>query len=701
MPQDSMEAPHNPPIIRTPDQRVRVFVSSTLQELAEERAAAKEAITHLHLTPVMFELGARPHPPRDLYRAYLSQSHIFVGIYWQRYGWVAPDMTISGLEDEYRLVGDRLKLIYVKVPAPDRESRLSGMLDEIKNAGLSYKPFNVAAELGRLIEDDLSLLMSERFEVSFRDEASPVPTEATAPVRHDNLPVPTSSLIGRERDIEAIATLLLRGDVRLVTLIGPGGIGKTRLCLEVARQVKENFASGVCFVPLVNARDVDGVAAAIAGAMRLAEFSADVRPAREKVLDALHDRQILLVLDNCEQALDAVPFISELLTASPRLEVLASSRAILHLQGEYGYDVKPLGIPPIHQTVTTESLYGYEAVHLFVERARASKSDFTLTDANAAAVAEITRKLDGLPLAIELAAARSRLLTPQALLARLDNTLQTLTAGARDLPVRQQTLRNTLDWSYSLLLPAEQALFARFAIFESGCSLNAAQDVLCVPPLTDADAIDSLASLVDKSLVQQTDVDGEPRFAMLQTIREYAHEKLRTSGEAELMRKRHADYFHRLIFQAQREMHAPNESTWFDKLNNDTDNLQAIVRSYLQDGAHDVAAHIAWTLWHFWLANSNMTEWQQWADAMMSRLSDESSARAKAVTLRGSVAVWQGDYERGIPLIQQGADMFGRLGKTDNQTEAMMLLGLALLNKGDRAAASAVMAQGLGLPPTP
>jgi predicted ATPase len=633
-----------------------------------------------------------------LYRAYLVQSHIFVGIYWQRYGWVAPDMTISGLEDEFRLVGDLPKLIYIKGPAPEREPRLTSMIDEIKNAGLSYKPFTTAAELGRLVEDDLSLLLSERFERSVLEaqQATASPTSAT-PSRFEYLPVPTSTLVGRERELEEIANLLLRGEVRLVTLVGPGGIGKTRLSIGVAHRVKENFEGGMCFVPLANARDVDGVVAAIASALRMNESTADTRPLRTKVIDLLRDKHALLVLDNFEQAMVAVPFISELLMAAPQLEILVSSREVLHLQGEHGYEVRPLDLPPQSIGDNAQLLRASTAVQLFVERARAAKTDFALTDANAQAVAAIVRRLDGLPLAIELAAARVRMLTPQALLTRLENSLQTLTAGARDLPERQQTLRNTLDWSYSLLAPNEQRLFARFAVFETGGNFEAIQEVLCAQPI--ADAFDGLSSLVDKSLIQQMrNADAsEPRFGMLQTIREYAHEKLAELGEVPLMRDRHADYFHKLIWRAQAEMHSPSESAWFDKLVEDADNLQAAERMLIQSGKHDIAAHIAWTLWHFWLTTANLAEWQQWTDTLLAALPTDSSARAKALTLRGGVAVWMGDHERGIALIHQGAEMFAALGKTEHQSEAMMMLGLALLNKGDATAAAQAMEQGLGL----
>ncbi|HEX8682145.1 MAG TPA: DUF4062 domain-containing protein, partial [Ardenticatenaceae bacterium] len=286
------------PVILTPDQRLRVFVSSTLQELYEERVAAREAITSLHLAPVMFELGARPHPPRDLYRAYLDQSHLFIGIYWERYGWVAPEMDISGLEDEYRLSGNRPKLIYIKDPAPNREPRLAELLDQIREDDhASYKPFRSAAELRSLIENDLAILLTERFEMT-QARAAPHP-EPPQPPRPSNLPLPPTPIVGRAAEVAAVRDLLLRGPVRLVTVLGPGGMGKSRLALEVAGNVQDEFADGVFFVSLAPIRDPALVPSAIAQVLGLRE--AGERPLLDLLKDYLRDKHLLLLLDNFEQ----------------------------------------------------------------------------------------------------------------------------------------------------------------------------------------------------------------------------------------------------------------------------------------------------------------------------------------------------------------------------------------------------------------
>ncbi len=329
-------------IIRTPDQRLRVFVSSTLYELAEERAAAREAISKLRFTPVLFELGARPHPPRDLYRAYLEQSHIFVAIYWQRYGWIAPDMDISGLEDEYRLSGRRPKLIYIKEPAPQREPRLAAMIDQIiQDSHASFRPFANAEELRDLLENDLALLLSERFE-TFAPEGAAV--EAASP---SNLPVSTTSVVGREQDVVVVRDLLADAAVRLVTLTGPGGIGKTRLALEVAGKLLSAFEDGVFLVELAHVADPAAVAPTIAYALGLKE--AQDRSIVESLHAYLKDRQMLLVLDNFEQVVSAAPLLADLLKAAPRLEMLVTSRTLLHLYGEHEYPVPPLALPDVKQ----------------------------------------------------------------------------------------------------------------------------------------------------------------------------------------------------------------------------------------------------------------------------------------------------------------------------------------------------------------
>jgi hypothetical protein len=413
-----------PDVIRTPDQRVRVFVSSTLTELAAERQAVRDAVMRLRLVPVMFEAGARPYPPRTVYRAYLAQSQVFVGIYWQSYGQVAPGEQVSGLEDEYRLSAGLPRLLYVKSPAPEREPRLAQLLARIEDeGGVSYEHFTDPAELRRLVENDLAVLLSDRFEMTRPGRAAPDQAPLAGAV-----PVPATPLLGREQEAATVEHLVTRDGARLVTLTGPGGVGKTRLMVEAARRLGPGFAGGVRFVELAAVSAADLVAPAIAAGLGLStsagQLTADLQA-------YLRPRRLLLAVDNFEQVIGAAPLLAGLLAAAPGLVVLVTSRAVLRLSGEHEFAVPPLPVPPAGAAPDLGQLERYASVRLFTERAHAANPDFQLTAGNAGAVAEICRRLDGLPLAIELAAARVRLLPPPALLARLDHRFSLLTVGAR------------------------------------------------------------------------------------------------------------------------------------------------------------------------------------------------------------------------------------------------------------------------------
>jgi predicted ATPase len=542
--------------IRTPDQRLRVFVSSTLGELADERAVVSRAVSALRLTPVMFELGARPHPPQDLYRAYLAQSDVFVGLYWQRYGWIGPGMEVSGLEDELERSGALPRLLYVKAPAPDRDARLTAMLDRIRADGTdSYRTFRSLRELDRLVRDDLAVLLSERFLAARPSPArpgTPEPPASPGPRGLRPLPVGTTSLIGREQAIEEVAGLVVQPDVRLVTLTGPGGIGKTRLALAAGERLRERFSSGSAFVPLAAVERPELAVTAIARAVGadLARTGSSL----EALAEHLGDDPWLLVLDNMEQVVDAGPDLDDLLSRCPRVEILATSRTALRLRAEREYPVPALPRPT---AAPAEDVAASPAVALFIDRARAVRPYFALTAGNASAVVEICRRLEGLPLAIELAAARTRLLDPGALLDRLATSLDALGTSAVDLPERQRTLRATVDWSVSLLDDAERSLLETAAVFVDGWTVEAAAQVAGLDEDRTLDLTDALAR---HSLVQLDIADSGPRARMLETVRGFVAERLAARPDVGSIERRHADHYRCMAEEADRPLRGVGQS---------------------------------------------------------------------------------------------------------------------------------------------
>ena len=594
-------------VIRTPDQRVRVFVSSTLQELAPERQAVRDAVTRLRLVPVLFELGARPQPPQQVYRAYLAQSQVFVGVYWQSYGWIAPGEQVSGLEDEYLMAAALPRLLYVKSPAPDRDPRLAAMLDRITEAAdVSYQHFSTAADLQRLVENDLAQLLSERFGMADLPASGPNGAAGMA----GTWPEPATPLVGRDQEADAIRDLVVREGVRLVTLTGPGGVGKSRLALEAARRLASGFRDGVRFVDLSAVPAADLVAAAIAAGLGLSTSGGRLLSDLESYL---HSRQLLLLLDNFEQVTDAAPLVTTLLGAAPGVAALVTSRTVLRVSGEHEFPVPTLPVPQAGTDADPATAQQYASVRLFAERAHAAAADFELTSDNAGTVAEICRRLDGLPLAIELAAARVRVLPPQALLARLDDRLRLLTGGARDLPERQRTLRNTLDWSFDLLSPPEQALLARLGVFAGTFDLRAVEAVSGDPATSPADpgrtvqVIDTLSALMDSSLVRQEARSGEPRFRLLETIRDYALQCLRDGTDWANAHDRHAAYFFALAKPAAAEVQGRGQLGWLDRLEAEHDNLRAAV-SWLADGDIESAVRLFWVTWRFWWLHGHSAE---------------------------------------------------------------------------------------------
>jgi len=747
-------------MILTPDQRVRVFISSTLEELAAERAAARRAIARLHLVPVWYESGARPHPPRAMYRSYLDQSQVFVGIYWQRYGWVAPGMEISGLEDEYRLAAGKPMLLYLKRPAPDQEPGLKAMIDSIRAAGtVSYRTFSTPRELERLLADDLAVLLSESFagaasagasvagpdqpgqvglpagtvtflltdiegstrlwesvpeameealerhnrlltevieehggvvvtsrgegdsffavfastvaaveaagacqlalgsepwpagaalrvrmglhtgeahvqegdyadhapinrcarvkaaghgrqvlvtnttrnlvegrlgggfglkrlgEFRLRDLAEPeliyqlthaelpadFPPLVTLAERPGNLPLEVSSFIGRARELEQTAAAL--GQARLVTLTGPGGVGKTRLALQAAGQVSERLGDGAWLCELAPVRDPARLDDAVASVFSLTARAG--QSPRGALAELLRSKQLLLVLDNCEHLLEAAAaLVSVLQRSCERLVILATSREALGIEGEQLVLVPPLATPGADAGLT--AIAEAEAVRLFSDRAAAVKPGFAVTAENAAVVAAVVRRLDGIALAIELAAARVPAMTVAELARRLEHSFSVLAAGPRGAVAHHQTLRAAIDWSFELLSGPEQALLCRLAVFVGGATLEAAEAV-CGGHGIDPDAVfELLAGLVARSLVVPEEKGPQTRYRLLETIRRYGEQRLEQAGEADRWRASHADYYASVLGLARDHAHDPEaEVFWAVRLSAEQDNLLA------------------------------------------------------------------------------------------------------------------------------
>jgi len=482
------------------------------------------------------------------------------------------------------------------------------------------------------------------------------------------LPFQTSALIGREQEVALAQDLLRRSAVRLLTLTGPGGVGKTRLALAVATGMQSDFMDGVALVSLAPVDDVSLVVSTIAQAVGVQE--AGRRPLLEQLQSHLRDRQLLLVLDNFEHLLGAAPLVSELLTACPRLKALATSRAVLRLQGEHEFAVPPLVLPDLQRLPDIAGLGQYDAVALFVARAQAMKPDFQLTDVTARAVAEICVRLDGLPLALELAATRIKVLPPRALLARLQqegiHRLELLAGGGRDLPPRQQTLRSTLDWSYALLDASEQQLLRGLSVFMGGCTLEAAEAVargsLGRAPASRetrslAIILDDLQSLLDNSLLYQLEqADGEPRFMLLETIREFALEQLERNDEAPIVRRTHAAYYLQFAEAIEPALTTAEQEIGLLRLEAEQDNLRAALRWALhgapqpsdsRPGASpdaQLGLRLAGAIWRLWLMRGYLSEGRRWLEVALERAQGQRDISVgKALHGAGVLALYHGD----------------------------------------------------------
>lgn len=794
--------------IKTPDQRLRVFVSSTLDELAEEREAVRAAIEDLHLTPVMFELGARPHPPRDLYRAYLEQSDVFVGIYWQSYGWVAPGEDVSGIHDEYASSDGRPRLIYVKSPAPERHHRLEAMLSDLRLEGAaSYKKFSTAAELKELLLDDLALLVSERFiagagsarslptgsvtflfsdierstrllygigdayarlidrhhelmraaiaegggievategdsffavfpsavgavraaasaQVALAEEPWPggvdvrvrmglhtgegrlggdsyvgldvhrgarlaaaahggqtllsgataemvrgaLPDGATLvdlgphrlpdieqpervfqlsieslglrfpPIRSSaerRLPVPLASLVGRDDDLRSARSVLLEPQVRLLTITGPGGIGKTRFAIELALLVEAEFPGGVRFVDLSSVVDPGLVLPAVGRALGVLDVEG--REISQAIAAFVGASEILVVLDNLEQVITTGVELAAILERTTNLEFVVTSREPLRVRGEHEFPLSPLPIPDRGSPI--EVLEAVPSVELFVQRARAVTPDFEMSEQNADTLAELVRRLDGVPLAIELVAPKLRFLTPAALLDRLVLGLGVFAEAPRDMPERHHNMRAAIAWSFELLSEQERKLFRRLGVFSGGWTLEAAQEVCADREFQREQVLDLLTDLVTKSMVTfYLDSGGEPRYRLLETIRRFAADELSAAGETEPAHDAHLQWCLRLVRAHEKAFEHSDFPSALDALEEERHNIRVALEWALSSQSRiGTGLEIAGLLWSYWDVRGYVTEGLGWLDRLLEGpgAGEPTEARALALDARG------------------------------------------------------------------
>ena len=473
-----------------------------------------------------------------------------------------------------------------------------------------------------------------------------------------NLPHPLTPLLGRDSERDDVLSLLRRDDVRIVTLTGPGGTGKTRLSLDVAAELMRDYADGVWWIslgPILDARLVLSEIATILGVHEGGVALADA------VKSALRGRRMLLVLDNFEQVLDAAPVVADLLSVAPGVKALVTSRAPLHLRGEREYAVPPLILPPLDLPLAPEALTEYAAVRLFVERAAAAKSDFALTPDDARAIAEICVRLDGLPLAIELAAARVKLLPPRAMLARVGSRFELLSSGARDLPKRHQTMRAAISWGYNLLDGAEKELFATLSVFRGGFSLEAAER------LAGGDVLNGLSSLLDKAFLRRDPAgrDDAPRFVMLETIREYGLECLDESGRRPEVQIAHA----RLMAQM-----AEENELQTDVLAADADNFRTALESAINAGDAELALRLGGSLWWFWYLRGFYNEGRRWLDQVLA-MSGEEEIRSKAMTGAGALAFLQCDYDKATQLLDAAIDFARAHGDPMSLAQSLQFRG--------------------------
>jgi predicted ATPase/class 3 adenylate cyclase len=555
----------------------------------------------------------------------------------------------------------------------------------------------VVRDLGEHALKDL-LRPEHVFQLAAPDLPSEFPPLKSLERHLHNLPVQPTPLIGREQEVASVCGLLSRPEVRLVTLTGPAGVGKTRLGLQVAAELADQFTDGVFAVFLAPVSNPDLVVSALSQALGVTDMG--TQPLLTLLKGALKDKHLLLLLDNFEQVVEAALQVADLLSACPRLKVLVTSRVVLHVRAEREFAVPPLSLPNLKRLPDLLTLSQYEAVALFIERALAVKPDFAVTNTNAPAVVGICARLDGLPLAIELAAARVKYFPPQILLTRLEQGLAVLVGGARDLPARQQTLRGAFAWSYDLLSPEEQALFRRLAVFVDGCTWEAAEQVCTAAGQLDGDILEGLASLVDKSLLRQEEqAEGVARFWMLQVLREFGLEALAGAGESEATRTAHTLYYLALAEEAEPYLKGTEQVEWLNRLEQEHENLRAALtflleRAGMQQGSEQAeqALRLCAALWRFWYIHGDFTEGRTFLERALAT-SERVAAlvQAKALQAAAALALALDDLERAEALLGESLALCRERGDKPGTATSLGHLGFVTWLRNHYAAARSML----------